>query len=77
MYETESNPVQPSSLGRGVAMAGYWSMGATWLLALLVMLLLFGAFWWMGRYNARSLEQAEAQRAAAATEEALAVPSFE
>jgi uncharacterized membrane protein len=54
MYETESNPVQPVSLGRGVAMAGYWSTGTTWLLALIVLLLLVGAFWWMGRYMTRS-----------------------
>jgi hypothetical protein len=51
MYETESNPVQPVSLGRGVAMAGYWSAGATWLLALVVLLLLFGAFYWMSRFT--------------------------
>jgi len=54
MYETESNPVQPVSLGRGVALAGYWSAGATWLLALVVLLLLLGALWAMGRYNLRA-----------------------
>jgi uncharacterized membrane protein len=71
MYETESNPVQPVSLGRGVALAGYWSASATWLLALVVLLLLMGAFWWMARYNQRSLEQSQQQQTAEQPSEPL------
>jgi membrane protein implicated in regulation of membrane protease activity len=56
MYETESNPVQPVSLGRGLALVGYWSAGATWLMALVVLLLLVGAFLWMGKYMRRSMQ---------------------
>jgi hypothetical protein len=74
MYETESNPVQPSSLGRGVALVGYRSAGATWLLALVVLLLLMGAFWWMARYNERSLETAQLRPD---PEAATPAPSFE
>ena len=61
MYETESNPVQPVSLGRGVAEAGYWSAGATWLMALVVLLLLVAAFMWMGRYMQRSNQAVQNQ----------------
>jgi hypothetical protein len=67
MYETETNPVQPVSLGRGVALSGYWSEGATWLLAAIVLVLLMGAFWWMSSYNTRSLHAAEQQNAVSHT----------
>jgi hypothetical protein len=55
-----------------VALAGYWSAGATWLMALVVLLLLVGAFWWMGRYMTRA--QQAGQPVVQETEEPL--PSF-
>jgi hypothetical protein len=66
MYENASNPIQPTSEGRGVALVGYWSAGATWLMALVVLALLCGAFFWLMSYNAKSA-RVEPERDLAAT----------